>query len=271
MGKRFNNLTPPQDLQRSQERAKRTQDILMQNKMRGAGASPVAAQQVGAQAVLGKGAAALEERAKVAPQITQAAQAGLQQKGTEQRKRLAEMQRGLQGQARRAEARLFNLDQRVKNELLDNQLTFRKDELGRTLFNERQLADYALANAKSEEELQNYAQLVQQISSKKMQILSAAHAKIQQELKQAYTKEATEENAKLKRELAVAEYNMRRKMEKEQADARNRAGMLGAAGSIVGAVAGGVIGTVLVPGLGTGAGAVAGASIGNGLFTAFGS
>lgn len=270
MGRRINNIVPPQDLAKNQERARRTQDILLQNQSR-ASQSPVAAQQAGAQAVLGKGAAAIEERAKTAPQVTQAAQAQLQSRGIEQRKQLAEQQRGLQSQARRAEARLFNLDQRVKSQLLDDQLTFKRDELGRTLFNERQLADYALANAKSEEDLRNYAQTVQQVSAKKMMILSAAHEKLKQELTQVYQAEATEENAKLKRELAQAEYNMRMKMAKEQADARNRAGMMGAAGSIIGGVAGAVLAGSVTGGMGAGAGAGVGATIGNGLFTAFGS
>lgn len=250
----------PKDLAKSQERARRTQDILLQNRARAAGPSPVAAQKAGADVTLQKGAAALEARAQQAPQITQVAQGALQARGIEQRKALEEQQRGLQRQSRRAEARLFSLDNQIKNELLDKQLLFKRDELGRNLFNERQLADYALASAQNQQDLLNYQQKVQQLSAKKMQILKAAHVKIKQEMQNTYKKESNDAMNKLRRELAQAEYNMRMKMQREQAKARNRAGMFGAAGSILLGGLGAAIGGP--------AGATAGATLGNGLFTA---
>lgn len=265
MGRRLDVLGAqmPEDLRKRQQNQRRTQDILLQESVKQQGLRPGSASRTGAQVAGNKERGALEERAKQAPQVTQVAQASLQQKGIESRRKIAEVQRGLQQDARRNSQRLFNLDQSIKNELLDNQLTFRTDELGRQQFNERQLADYAIANANNQNDLAAYSQTVQQITQRKLQLLGAAEQRIKQELEQLYQKESTEANQQLKRELAEAQHAMQQRIQREQAKAANRAGMLGAAGSIVGGGLGALVGGP--------AGAVAGASIGNGLFTAFGS
>lgn len=253
----------PGDLQRRQEQTRRTQDILTQNRIQQSGTPTPNAGQLAAQAVGQRGMGRVQQRAQQGNQVTQVAQAQLQQRGIESRRKIAAIQRGLQEQSRRSSQRLFNLDQGIRDRLLTDQLTFKRDELGRQQFNERQLADYALANAQTEQDYQRYAQQVQQATQRKQQYMQAAYAKIKQELEQSYQKEDSKETRALRKELAQAEHAMKIKIQREQVKAANRAGMLGAAGSIVGGVAGAFIGGPAI--------AAAGASIGNGLFTAFGS
>lgn len=167
-------------------------------------------------------------------QATQQAQFEEQKAKMSQARTLAEMQDTLSKQTRENEGRLFQLDQRLKDNLLDKQLTFQKDELGRALFNERQLADYKLATAKSQEDLKNYQQMVQQETQKKLQILEFAHNKMKQELANTMKLEESRKNNELKIRLQRAINEAEKKIAKEKADAANRAGMASGIGSILG-------------------------------------
>lgn len=161
--------------------------------------------------------------------------------------------------------RLGNLDTSLKNQLFDSNMTFKKDELGRTLFNDRQLLDYKLSSAKSEEDLAKYEQDIEQQYARKMQILAAAQAKIVQAMQQDYTKGEQELDQAHKKELVLKKAAIDEKIRKEKAKAANRAAQYSAAGSIVGAVAGAVIGSSAAGPAGTVAGAQAGSAIGSGL------
>jgi hypothetical protein len=184
-------------------------------------------------------------------------QAATQQAMNEQRFSLGKKQRDLQ-------RKLEGISSQLKNELFDKQMSFSKDELGRTQWNERQLADWKLATAKNDEEFRDYQQHVEQLSQKKMMLLKAAQAKIAQEQKQLWESGEQEKNQAQSQRLAQAKVDADNKLRKQEAKAKNRAAMYRGIGQVVGAVAGAVIG---IPGgpAGIAAGASAGASVGGAL------
>jgi hypothetical protein len=222
-------------------------------------AAPVA-QALGAQQAQAAGQAATATQAANIQGAQQLGSSFLREQATSARQALQE-QSLANAKANADEAhRLGQLDASLKRDLFDSQLNFREDELGRTLFNDRQLLDYKLASAKSDEDLLNYEQNVKQLSDRKMQMLKAAHAKVMQEMENAFSKSEQELDQASKEKLYRAKAELEKKMAKEKAKAANRAAMFSAAGSVIGAVAGSI-----VPGLGTAVGAMAGAAIGSGL------
>jgi hypothetical protein len=146
----------------------------------------------------------------------------------------------------------------TKQDLFDSSLRFEQDELGRTVFNERQLLDYAVTHAKDVEAMQNYEQAISQLSERKLRLMQVAQQKIQQELINANTAEQSALNQEAKLALARAKSAAEEKAAKEKAKAKNRASMWSALGGIAGAVVGGVI--TMNP-----AGAALGYSVGSGL------
>ena len=136
---------------------------------------------------------------------------------------------------------LSDLSERVKSDVFDRQTQFKTDELGRTYWNERQLADWKISQAKSDEELYNYMQEVEQVHAIKMQMLQAAQAKIQQELKQAYEAGETEKNNEQTRALFEADIALKEKIRKQQARAQQNAMILSSGMSIAGGIAGALI------------------------------
>lgn len=230
---------------------------------------------------------AIAQSTKVQPQnvAAQAQSAGAQAAAQQGQVKLAEQQQNLQGQQQigqaliqdkaqeasnqarlrsyentktlfDAEKRLGDLDARLKQDLYDKQLQFKEDELGQTIFDERQLLDYKIATAKDDNDLLAYEQQVEQTSRRKQVMLDLAMKKIQQEL----ANDLQQDNARLSNEqrvmLAQRAQALQDKLNKEKNKARNRAAMFQAGGAIVGAVAGGLIGGP--------AGAMAGASLGSG-------
>lgn len=145
----------------------------------------------------------------------------------------------------------------LKDELFDKQMSFQQDELGRTLWNDRQLMDYAVSTAKSDEELAQWQDDMNYASQVRVQMLQAAQQKILAAADNAFKSGEFDKDANLKTYLAQQAKAIQEKIAKEKARSANRGAMF----SAVGTVAGAVIGSV-VPGAGTVVGAAAGAAIG---------
>jgi hypothetical protein len=154
---------------------------------------------------------------------------------------------------------LARIGKDIKQKIFDARMTFDRDELGRSFSNDRQLADYTIANAKSEQEAQERLQQIQQASQRSIQLTEIALAEVEQRMKQEFRKGEAEKDFAHQKELAELRKALQDKLRKEQADAANKAAMWQAAGTIVGA------------GIGTMAGnPVMGAAIGGGVGTAVG-
>lgn len=152
--------------------------------------------------------------------------------------------------------KLFNLNRQLGNQLFTNQMKFKQDEIGREFLNDRQLADYALIQARTEEDWLKYEQQVSQMSKRRLQLLKAAYAKIKQAQEQDWRLGEQGLDQEHKKYLVEHRAKIMKKIKEEQARASNRASMFAAGGMIIG----GAIGA-LVPGGGP-ATAMLGANIG---------
>ena len=199
----------------------------------GAGQIQAAAGQVAAQ----RGQAAVQARQQAAPQV--AAQAARTQQVGERERQQALFDRALELErtVRDNEQRLYNLDRTLGNDLYTQNMQFQEDELGRAFLNDRQLADYALISAKTEEDWLNYEQTMTQLSKKRMQVLDAAYKKIKQALTQDWQAGEQQLDQQHKKQLTLAAAELERKKQEEQAKAANRASMFSAGGLLLGAAA----------------------------------
>jgi len=225
------------------------------------GAQPLG-QPMGVRQVQALGQQAAAAQAQPVLQVQQAAQQQAQQLGgmalkeeaRSSQMKLQERQLNQAKQQRMMEGQLNQLGTGLKQRLLDDQFQFQKDELGRTFFNERQLLDYKVATAKSQVELKDFEQKMRQAGQRKIQMLKAGQAKIEQELKQAFQKGQQELDQAQYKKLAEAKRAMEEKIRREQAKARNRGSMFSAIGTLAGVAIGGAL-------IASGVGAPAGAAI----------
>ena len=132
------------------------------------------------------------------------------------------------------EQRLEQLDANLKRDLLDDTLKFQEDDLGRTLFNERQLLDYKIATAKDDNALLDYEQQVTQESRRRMAMLEVSYAKVRQALQQEFEKGEQDLDQAQRQRLIEAKNALEKKMQAEKNKARNRASMFSAGGAIAG-------------------------------------
>lgn len=151
---------------------------------------------------------------------------------------------------------LANLGRDVKQKLFDDRLTFAQDEAGRKFTNDRQLADYDVANAKSKDELQDKLQQVNEAQQRKAYMVDAAFAKVGQQLDQQYQTAVTNQDNATKARLA----ELKRLWEIEKQKRERQAGAMSAA--VSGAMSGAAAGTAVEPGYGTIIGGVIGAGAG---------
>jgi F0F1-type ATP synthase assembly protein I len=203
----------------------------------------------------------------------QAAQKDLQQQGQVagalQQEKSQEIQSGLQQRQQASKTRLRSITNQIgalsnnlKQDIFDKQTQFQKDELGRTYWNDRQLADWKIKEAKSDEELAEFEQNIAQEFEKKMAVLQASERSIRQRLEQEMQKSDQDQDQELKQRLENAVMELERKQQKAQARAAQNAMIMSAAGTVVGAGVG-FVASGFNP-----AGAVVGASVGGGLGTA---
>jgi hypothetical protein len=206
-----------------------------------AGQGPMGVQQVQA---MGQQAAAQAGQAnlQVQQQGAQAAQKlgglALTQEQQDKQRQLQSRQLTLAKQSRLNEQTLQGLDANLKNRLVDDQFQFQKDELGRTMFNDRQLMDYKIQTAKSDLEMRDFEDKMRQTSQRRIQILKAAQAKVEQELQQQFALGQQKLDQALSAKLAKAKRDLEEKIKRERAAQANRASMFSAGGAILGAAAG---------------------------------
>ena len=231
-------LQPPlQNLDQAAAEASKTR---LQSAMRGIGTqAPVASQQIaqaGAEAVQQQ-AQAVQRAQQTKLQLTEGVARQEQAKAQlDQREVLNQRRAALTTSLRKAEDTLTKLGMSTKQQLFDTSLQFEQDELGRTVFNERQLMDYAVTHAKDIEQLQDYEQAISQMSERRMRLLQVAQQTIEMEMKQAFQMEQSALNQEHKLALAKAEQAIKEKIAKEKADAANRAGLWGAVTGTIAAV-----------------------------------
>lgn len=213
-------------------------------------------QQAGAAVAGAQAAGQMQATQQAVQQQGQLQQAAVQQRGVELNAAYADRQRQLEAQKRLYQRRIFAMDRKLGEEIFVKQMAFRKDEYGRMLFNERQLADFKLMVAQDKEEWYAFQQKQQLISKRKLQFIEVAQKKAKQKLEQEYLKNEQEQNHEATRTLKNLIQKLELDFAREQAAAANRQARNGALGSLVG-LAVGAVATVatggaaapLVPGL----------------------
>lgn len=229
-------------------------------------ATPRLAQSMGAQQAAQASAIQLGAQQKTQQSAVVAGQQAIVQDKIQKQQELFTRSQALSQKNRYLENELARISQSAKDKLLDQQLSFKRDELGRTVWNERQLADYKIATAKDEEDFRNYQQEASNLSERRMKMLTMAQKKLEQILEQGYISNTQKLNQASRLKIVETVAELKRKQARESARQSSNMGMWAGAGTVVGAVAGAMIAG---PG-GYAAGAAVGAQIGQGVGTAAG-
>jgi hypothetical protein len=206
---------------------------------------------------------------------------------------IADAQRGLQQYQMQGERQLTAIDRNSKQEIIDARKQFASDQLGLKFTNERQLADYARTQARTEQDFANYASDAQIAMDRKSQLLDISRQRISQQLqlemdkrnqllnqsqelatsavgaqtKQRLTAQANLDIERLNK--AGAELDIAIAKQKARTAANQQ--MWQSIGTVGGAVVGGVVAGVFTEGAGAPAGAAAGAALGGGIGSFIGS
>ena len=228
-------------------------------------AQPRLAQAVGAQQAAAAAQIQTQAQQKTQQQAITAGQQAITNEKMKKQQELFTRSQTISQKNRYLEGQLASISQQAKDQLLDQQLSFKRDEFGRTLWNERQLADFRLLTAKSEEEYRAFEQEFEQMSQRRIKMLEVAQAKIAQALKNGFTAEEQRLNNQQRIKLEEARVALQKKLAKEQAKRRGRGAMFQGAGQIIGAGAGAVLGAGTGTPMGAYIGAQVGAQVGGGL------
>ena len=215
-------------------------------------------QSMGGQQATAQGGIALQAAQTAVARQGQVGAMGLQEQFMANQQDLVNKKNGLSQENQQLTDKLASLNLGVKQELIDKQTQFAQDEMGRTLFTDRQLMDYQLQSAKSQQDLAAYETLVQDASQKRTAMLKQSYAVINQAMTQSSDSANQLMNEQQKQQLLAAQQAIQLKMKQEAAQQKARAAMFQAGGAIVG----GIIGTV------AGGQTIAGAAIGAGVGTA---
>jgi hypothetical protein len=213
------------------------------------------AQQLGqAKAAAGQQVAEAQAEAAQRVQMTadeQAAAGRLQQVGLDYDSRLAFL-------SRKQREDLAKLGRDVKDRLFTDRLAFERDEQGRKFANERQLADYTIATVRSDDELKDKVQQVQQVQQRKEYMVDRAFQVINDQLTRQLAKAEQARDQVAARRIA----DIQSRIKKEEERRAREAGTMGnvVSGAVGGAGAGAMFGPwgALIGGvLGAGAGYMA--------------
>lgn len=153
---------------------------------------------------------------------------------------------------------LANISQYTKQVLFDQRLMFQKSEDGRRFSNMQQLADYSVANFRSDQELKASLREMEQAASKEMSALQHAHSMISQRLELEFQRAEKQKDYRLMKSLQEKKNALAEKMRRKAAKSSMITNVIVGGATIAGAVVGSFAG----PGVGTAVGAMAGQAAG---------
>lgn len=218
---------------------------------------------LGAQMAATAGAQQVQRAQETMQQAGQLAKLGQAETEQAASQRIAALTAGAQKEQLDQATRLAALDDRVKREVFDNELQFKKDQADATVFSERQLADYKLINAQRDQDYANWAQKAKQTHDRNIATLQAISDRLGEVIKNDYYVGKQKLDQKSALEIAQLKRDNDRRLARAQAKAANTAILWSTGGTIIGAGLGAL---TLNP-----AGIAAGAAIGGAVGTAAGS
>lgn len=216
------------------------------------------AQQVGAQQAATAGQQQLATQEAGIQQQAQVGQLATQATQQQQQGQMAGLEQGLEKQRQDNVQKFAQLSQQAKQEMFDSRMQFQRDEMGRLVANERQLADYARLTAENDEQFRTYAQQAQQAHEMKIQTLETINRRLQAAMQDEAIRKQEGLDRLSQQQILQMQRDVERQMQQAKADAAKKTAMYGAIGTVAGAGIGA---------LGGPAGAAAGASIGGGIAT----
>ena len=242
---KFGNLTAPTTNPAAAQRLADTQALRARaaTQAQPAGASIAqSAQQTGAALTQQAGQQSLQQQAQQAGLAQSQAQNVLQRQKLGQQQQLFEKEQDVSRAARSLDQQLFDISQSAATQEADMRRNF-NDRVAQTgHLQDMDLANWALANARSEDEFRDRIQSIEQAHSKKSAMINHAYKVVMQNKRQEAEKASTERKNQLKAELREMERSWKQEQARQRAEAANRQAMFGGGGSMVGAVAGGLIG-----------------------------
>ena len=172
----------------------------------------------------------------------------------------------LDSETSKASARLARLGEDRKNTLLDDNLSFKRDQAGRTLFNERQLLDWAATKARTSEDFENAKQVQMQAHSRNLMLMEQASKVLGSELDNMTRRTITMADLETKKQILSAKNAADKAVAKAKAKQAEGAAM----GRGIGMVVGGAVGVVAGWGVASVPLGIAGATVGGALGEAAG-
>ena len=157
----------------------------------------------------------------------QAAQDQLSLEQADKQDTLRALKLAVSRQARDLSQRLYQQEGEAASELFDANMKFQTDELGRASLNDRQLADYAILTARSQEQLADYEADISQALDRKANLLKRSYQILEQAEQQLFQAEQTEANQDLQRRIALAKKKQAEDLAKIQNKAANNAAIWG--------------------------------------------
>jgi hypothetical protein len=133
---------------------------------------------------------------------------------------------------------LASMGSDLKQKLFDDTMQFENSELGRKMTNDRQLQDWAILSAQNEQEARDKLQIMQLVAERKIKLLATAEQRLLDAAKRGWLSKEQVLDQAAKEELVRKAQDLRNKIMKEQAKAKNRAMMFQGAGMIIGGIAG---------------------------------
>jgi len=150
---------------------------------------------------------------------------------------------------------LANISSATKNMLFDQRLVFNNSENQRKFTNSQQLADYAVSQAESKQDLEQKFSQMERASQMEMSALKHAHSMITNKMKDEFQRAEKQKDYAMLKRLSQMKIDMEKKIARKKAKAAANKSMIVGAFTVAGAVVGGIYGGP--------AGAAAGASLGS--------
>ena len=178
-------------------------------------------QQVAGQVAATKGQAQVADQQKQVQQAQQNRQLAASEQKVQKVKQLLQTKQAVVDLQMKNTAAVDSLQMNMQQKYVDEVKKFQKDEIGRTVFNTRQLSDWAALKAKNEEEFGNYEQMMLQALEKKNAIMDHSFKVISQHLEQEYLKAE-----QAKDQAATEQINaIRQDIEKKKLAAKKKAAL----------------------------------------------
>lgn len=177
-------------------------------------------------------AAQTQQLAQQAQTVAGQGQQALQVEAADKQDQMAQQKLRLSQQSRQLSQMLSQQQAAESRQLYDSNLQFQRDEIGRTLFNERQLADYALNNSKSLEDLLAYEQEAQQATERLQYTYQQAYKVLEQQEQNLLAQENQYLSQEQSLQIAQAKAALEQKIQKAKNKAANTSAIFGAITSI---------------------------------------